>query len=88
MKVAQKWRDLGVQLLRSDQENLLNIIAKDHPHDAVRCCQCVFETWLETAADPTWNQLLEALRSPGIQLSYVADQLEQKMITKCKIATW
>ena len=34
-ETAHKWRDLGVQLLRPDQENQLNIIEADHPHDVV-----------------------------------------------------
>ena len=39
--VADKWRDLGMQLLRPDQEKLLDIIATDYPHDVVSCCKCV-----------------------------------------------
>ena len=30
MKVADKWKDLGAQFLRHDQETLLNIIAADN----------------------------------------------------------
>jgi len=55
MDVAAKWRDLGVHLLRSDQEKLLDIIEVDHPGDAVGCCKCLFEKWLRTAEDATWN---------------------------------
>ena len=84
MKVADRWKDLGVQLLQSDQQHMLNIIATDHPNDAVECCKCVLEKWLETAPDATWNQLIEALRSPGIHLIYLANQLEQ-MVHQCKI---
>ena len=84
MIVADKWNDLGVKLLRPDQENVIRIIAADHPHDAVSCCQCVLQKWLDTSTDATWNQLITALRSPIIQLDYLASQLEQKMITECK----
>ena len=83
--VAGKWKELGVQLLRSDQENRLNIIAVDHPHDAVSCCKCVLEKWLDTTTDATWNQLITALRSPSVQLDYLASQLEQMLSTECKI---
>ena len=82
--VADKWRDLGVQLLRPDQENMLDIIAADHPHDVVRCCKCVLKKWLDTATDATWNKLIRVLRSPSVQLDYLASQLEQMMITECK----
>ena len=84
INVADKWKDLGVQLLRSDQENCLNIIAVDHPHDAVSCCKCVLEKWLDTTTDATWNQLITVLRSPTVQLDYLASQLEQMLSTKCK----
>ena len=82
--VAGKWRDLGVQLLRPDQEKMLDIIAADHPHDVVSCCKCVLNKWLNTTTDATWNELIRALRSASVQLDYLAGQLEQMMITECK----
>ena len=85
MNVADNWRSLGVQLLRPDQQNLLNIIAANHPGNVVACCQDVLRRWLNTTKDATWNQLIEALRSPTIQLNHLADQLEQMLSTKCKI---
>ena len=84
-ETAHKWRDLGVKLLRPDQENLLNIIAADHPHDVVSCCKCVLEKWLDTTTDATWNELIRALRSPTVQLVTFAEQLEQMLITECKV---
>ena len=83
--VAEKWQDLGVQLLRFDQQNMLDIIKADHPHDVVSCCKCVLKKWLDTTTDATWNQLIRALRSPSVQLDYLANQLEQMMTTQCKI---
>ena len=80
--VADKWRDLGVQLLRPDQEKMLDIIAADHPHDVVSCCKCVLKKWLDTS-DATWNELIRALRSPTVQLDYFSGQLEKMMITEC-----
>ena len=82
--VAQEWRKLGVQLLRSDQTNQLGIIAANNPQDVVRRCQCVLEKWLETSVpDATWNQLIEALKK--IQLDYHASELEKKLKPECKI---
>ena len=83
-ETAHKWRDLGVKLLRPDQENRLNTIAADHPNDVVSCCKRVLEKWLETTSDATWNELIIALRSPGVQLVSFAKQLEQ-MLAKCKV---
>ena len=82
--VVGKWRDLGVKLLRPDQEKMLDIIAADHHDDVVSCCKCVLKKWLNTTTDATWNELIRALRSASVQLDYLAGQLEQMMITECK----
>ena len=88
INVADKWRDLGVQLMRPGQERMLDIIAADHPHDVVSCCKCVLKKWLDTTTDATWNELIRALRSPTIQLDYEADRLEQILIVECKIYSY
>ena len=44
----------------------------------------VFKKWLDTTSDATWNKLIRALKSPGVQLDYFAGQLEQMMTTECK----
>ena len=85
IKAADKWKDLGVNLLpQSDQERMLKVIAADNPRDVVSCCKCVLEKWLDTTTDATWNQLIKTLRIPSIQLDYLAGQLEQILITECK----
>ena len=71
--------------MRPDQENLLNIIAADYPHDVVNCCKRVLEKWLDTTSDATWNELIRALKSPSVQLVAFAEQLEQMLITECKL---
>ena len=83
--VANKWKRIGVQLLQPDQLNVLNIIATDHPSDAVSCCKCVLEKWLDTSTGATWNQLIGALKCPNVNLDYFADKLEQKLITEGNI---
>ena len=83
--VADKWEDLGVQLLRSDQENMLDIIAADSSGGVVTCCKCVLKKWLDTSADATWNELIRTLRRPSIALECLANQLERMLNTECKI---
>ena len=85
MKAAHKWRDLGIQLLEYDPIRTLDMIAANYPHDVVSCCRHVFQRWLETSANASWNQLIRALRSPSVQLDPLADQLEQMMSKECKI---
>ena len=47
----------------------------------MRCCQEMFKKWLETE-NASWDQLLEALRSPSVQLVYVAKEIEE-ILGKC-----
>ena len=83
-KVAHKWRDLGVQLFRSDQQETLDIIKSNHPQDAEECCKRVLKKWLDTTAEATWDQLITALRSPSIELDYLSTQIEYMMIIECE----
>ena len=84
-RVANNWKELGAQLLRSDQTHELDIIETDHPQNVVRCCQCALKKWLDSSVDATWNQLNEALRRPGVGLNYFARELEQRLKPECKI---
>ena len=79
--VADKWRGLGVHLLEPSliDQRVLEVIAADHPHSVEDCCKTVFEKWLNTQEDASWQQLLEALRSN--QLDYLASQIEDKLKT-------
>ena len=83
MEAAHKWRNLGMELLKYDP--ILDTIATDYSHDDVSCCSRVFKRWLFTSTDASWNQLIRALRSPTVQLHWLADQLEEMMNTECKI---
>ena len=74
-QVAHKWKDLGVQLLRPDQQRVLDIIELDHPRNAVECCKRLFQKWLDTDTNATWDQLIAVLRSPSIGLDHFATQL-------------
>ena len=76
-----KWKDLGVQLLPPET---VGTIEQNHPQNVVSCCKRVLEEWRETTTDPTWNQLIRALRSPSVQLNHLAGQLEQMLITERK----
>jgi len=80
LQAAVKWRDLGVQLLDPPSESELDIIKEDHPQNVRECCKCVLRKWLEKTPDASWKQLLEALRSPCVELNHLADQIEYKLI--------
>ena len=48
----------------------------------MRCCKEMFKKWLETE-NASWDQLLEALRSPSVELEYLANQIKQMLVGKC-----
>ena len=75
-KVADKWRDIGVQLLDPTiNDRVLDIIVANHPHSVEECCKCVFEKWLNTKKDASWSQLIKT-----IGLNSLASQLEKGLI--------
>ena len=39
----------------------------------------MFAKWLDTQENAIWDQLLEALRSPSVQLMHLAKQIEQML---------
>jgi len=83
---ARNWKDLGIQLLDpSISDRVLDIIEIDHPQDSTTCCKCMLRKWLDTKLDASWSQLLNALRSPCVQLNHLADQIKQKLDEKRKI---
>ena len=77
--IADKWRDVGVQLLDSNllDQRVLEVIAADHPHSVEECCKSMFEKWLSTEKKASWNHLIQAIKNIG--LSYLAGQLERKL---------
>ena len=75
--VADRWRDIGVQLLYPTLVDIrtLDVIAADHQNSVKECCRKMFEKWLETQIDASWKQLLEAISNA--ELHSIADKLEK-----------
>ena len=42
-------------------------------------CTEVFHHWLTTKKNPTWNELIESLKSPAVNLSNVASTIEEML---------
>ena len=78
--VSSRWYTLGVKLLREDQESHLDVIKLNHTGDNQMCCIQMFSYWLSSNTDATWKQLIEALRSPAVDLSVVAAKIEKMLI--------
>ena len=77
--VTPHWYDLGIKLLREEQESHLDVIKSNYT-DKKTCCKEMFWYWLSSNTDATWQKLIEALRSPAVELPVVAANIE-KMLT-------
>lgn len=78
--VASKWYDLGIQLLEEDNIEELDVIRYQHPADNSACCRKMFRLWLSLQSTASWNQLINSLRQPGVDLDHVATEIEQMLL--------
>ena len=75
-----KWYELGTELLDSGDVGKLDTIEADHPTDHDKCCLKMFQLWLRKQPTASWNQLIEALRQPDIELHALASRIEQMLL--------
>ena len=61
---AAHWTVIGTQL--GIHSGLLQGIQASFPADAFRCCNKMFEIWLDTDFNATWNKIYRVFESPGI----------------------
>ena len=76
--VGLKWYDLGIELL--DDFNALDRIKADNPTDLNKCCTEMFLLWLRKQPTASWNQLIEALREPDVELFALAAKIDQMLL--------
>ena len=74
--VAPQWYELGIQLLNEDQEPHLDLIKVDSGSNSKDCCIKMFWYWLESHPEATWQDLLNSLRSPALELHNTAANIE------------
>ena len=79
-EVVLKWHDLGTELLDSEDVGKLDTIEADNPSDHDKCCVKMFKLWLRKQPTASWNQLIEALRQPDIELHTLATRIEQMLL--------
>ena len=77
--VSAKWHDLGIELLDPDVEEL-DTIEAGCSSDVNKCCTKMFQLWLNKQPTASWNQLVEALKQPGISLGTLANKIEQMLL--------
>ena len=62
--IAAKWYELGLELV--DSFKILKVIETNHHDDVNICCRLMFEKWLEKTPDASWQQLITALNTVGM----------------------
>ena len=78
--VGSKWYKLGIDLLESGDVEELNKIRSQYPTDIDTCCIEMFQLWLNKQPTASWNQLIDSLRQPGIDLNHLANEIEQMLL--------
>ena len=81
-KLTPNWYELGAMLLEEKQEPHLRAIKTSHGGDARRCCLEMLQYWMETHPEATWDHLVTALKSPGVELIAVASDIEKILTGK------
>ena len=78
--VGLKWYHLGIELLDFNDVEELNLIEAEHPSNLNKCCTKMFDLWLKKQPRASWNQLIEALRQPHVELDLLAIKIEQILL--------
>ena len=73
--IGPKWYELGIELLDDDKVTHLEII-KTNDSEVTRRCTAMFIYWLQSHSNATWYQLVEALKTSGVELNNVATMVE------------
>ena len=78
--IADRWYDIGLELLEQKDEKAVNIIKKNNAGNIAECCTEMLELWLNKQPNATWNQLINALKAPGIELNNAASKIEGMLL--------
>ena len=78
--IADRWEEVGVQLLSDQHQNQINIIKANHHGDVEKCCSSLFNIWIQLQpGDATWRALIEAIRNA--HLTNEANEIENMLMT-------
>ena len=83
-QLAPTWYELGVKLI---EEIRLTMIKVNYGGDKQKCCLTMLQYWKETHPEATWHDLVTALKSPGVELTAVASDIEKKFTGKTLLST-
>ena len=78
-KVSNKWYELGIQLFKQSQLPKLDAIQTSFTTENQRACIEMLKLWLEITPEATWDDVIHALRAPGLELLSTADSVEKEI---------
>ena len=78
--IADKWYDIGLELLEQKDEEAVNVVKKNNAGNISECCMEMLELWLKRQPTATWNQLIKAIKAPGIELNNAASRIEGMLL--------
>ena len=81
-KVANKWYQLGIQLFNEPQLPRLDEIRANYSTDHREGCVEMLKYWLDVTPGATWDDIIHALRAPGLELLSIADDVEKAFKSK------
>ena len=71
-----QWYNLGLGLdITPDSLDSIELVNAGNPD---RCFRAMLTKWLREHQRPTWSALAEALRSPSVGLSHLAEKILQQ----------
>ena len=77
------WDTFGMILLKTKNEGPVVLII--HTHDCknlLQKCKALLDTWKNENDPPQWEQVIEALKNPRVNLNYLAGELQKALISK------
>lgn len=82
--ICPKWYDIGLELLDHNDAKYLRAIKESYSSNVKKACQEMLELWLDRQPKATWNQLIEALKAPNIELNKAAFDIEKMLVPSTK----
>ena len=79
---TEKWYPIGLELLEPKHEHDLGLIKANKNKNVSDYCEDMLELWLEKQRNATWSQLIEALKSDGVEMLHVASEIEEMLTGK------
>ena len=76
-KISNKWYEIGIQLFTESHLPRLDEIRLTYSNDHQSCIN-MLRLWLEITPGATWDDVIHALRAPGLELLSTADDVEKE----------